>query len=335
MNRVVVVGAGLAGLACARRLLAAGLEVEVIEKSRGVSGRCSTRYSDAGRFDHGAQYFTVESAEFAAQVSQWQSSGHAAPWYGDEALFEDGFWTHRPDARKRWVGVPGMNSLGQALSEGLDISLRQRVTGLQREAGRWRVSARLDIAGQLGDPVQDRWADVVVLAIPSVQALDLLPAGSPASAAMQRASMLPCWAVMLAFEQPLDVPAPILRFRDQPVAWMARESSKPGRAPGERWTLHLSPTASQAWLEETPDSILARVKAWLEERFGVLPACHHAAAHRWRYALAGHTVDSGFVWDGAMRLGVCGDACAGPRIEAAWGSGHTLAAQVLTSLQMP
>ncbi len=335
MSKVVVVGAGLSGLACAKRLVQAGLHVEVVEKSRGVSGRCSTRYSEAGNFDHGAQYFTVESTDFAAQVGQWESTGHAARWRCDEALFEDGFWTHRPDTRDRWVGVPGMNALGQALAEGLDVTLKQRVTGISHENGRWRVSARVDTAGQLGDSVPDRWADALVLAIPSVQALDLLPPSSPATAAMQRASMLPCWAIMLAFEQPLDAPAPVLRFRDQPIAWMARESSKPGRAPGERWSLHVSAAASQQWLEESSDQVLARVRSWLEERFGTVPPIRHAAAHRWRYALAGHAVDSGFVWDGALRLGVCGDACAGPRIEAAWTSGHTLAGQVLTALQMP
>ncbi len=54
--RVAVVGAGLAGLAAARELDAAGHEVVIYEKSRGAGGRTSTRQSPHGRFDHGAPF---------------------------------------------------------------------------------------------------------------------------------------------------------------------------------------------------------------------------------------------------------------------------------------
>ncbi|MFN9939342.1 MAG: FAD-dependent oxidoreductase, partial [bacterium] len=40
---VVVVGAGVAGLACAGALRESGASVVVLEKSRGVGGRCATR----------------------------------------------------------------------------------------------------------------------------------------------------------------------------------------------------------------------------------------------------------------------------------------------------
>ena len=43
INQVAVIGAGIAGLACARELQSHGLSVDVFEKSRGPSGRMSTR----------------------------------------------------------------------------------------------------------------------------------------------------------------------------------------------------------------------------------------------------------------------------------------------------
>ena len=58
-ERVAIVGAGVAGLAAARRLAGHGIPVTVLEKSRGLGGRCATRRvrtgSDELRFDHGAQ----------------------------------------------------------------------------------------------------------------------------------------------------------------------------------------------------------------------------------------------------------------------------------------
>ena len=52
---VVVVGAGLAGLRCARRLVAAGLAVVLVERSDRVGGRVRTDEVDGHLVDHGFQ----------------------------------------------------------------------------------------------------------------------------------------------------------------------------------------------------------------------------------------------------------------------------------------
>ena len=52
---VVVVGAGLSGLACARRLSAAGLDVVVLEAASAVGGRVRTDVVDGYRLDRGFQ----------------------------------------------------------------------------------------------------------------------------------------------------------------------------------------------------------------------------------------------------------------------------------------
>ena len=52
---VIVVGAGLAGLACAQRLSRAGVEVVVLEASDGVGGRVRTDVVDGFRCDRGFQ----------------------------------------------------------------------------------------------------------------------------------------------------------------------------------------------------------------------------------------------------------------------------------------
>ncbi len=52
---VVVVGAGLAGLACALHLHEAGARVRVLESSDGVGGRVRTDLVDGFRLDRGFQ----------------------------------------------------------------------------------------------------------------------------------------------------------------------------------------------------------------------------------------------------------------------------------------
>ncbi|MFC4035194.1 NAD(P)/FAD-dependent oxidoreductase [Streptomyces polygonati] len=59
MADVVVVGAGLAGLACAGDLVAAGLDVRVLEASDAVGGRMRTDLRDGFRLDRGFQVFNT------------------------------------------------------------------------------------------------------------------------------------------------------------------------------------------------------------------------------------------------------------------------------------
>ncbi|MFD0684406.1 FAD-dependent oxidoreductase [Actinomadura fibrosa] len=64
-DTVIVVGAGLAGLACAARLHAAGVPVRVLEASDGVGGRVRTDVVDGFRLDRGFQVFNTAYPEAA------------------------------------------------------------------------------------------------------------------------------------------------------------------------------------------------------------------------------------------------------------------------------
>ena len=60
-----IIGAGMAGVVCARTLVQAGHQVTVFEKSSKAGGRTTTIDSPFGSFDAGAQYFTVRDPRFA------------------------------------------------------------------------------------------------------------------------------------------------------------------------------------------------------------------------------------------------------------------------------
>lgn len=98
--RIGIVGAGMAGLACAEELTSLGHEVRLFDKGREPGGRMSTRRipTSAGEanFDHGAQYFTVRDDAFQQKVAAWISEGAAAPW--------------PPAGSDAYVGVPAMNA---------------------------------------------------------------------------------------------------------------------------------------------------------------------------------------------------------------------------------
>ena len=79
-NKVAVIGAGIAGLSCSTTLKNAGFQVTIFEKSRGVSGRLSTRVTENWQCDHGAQYFTARDPLFYTEVERWKSANVAQIW---------------------------------------------------------------------------------------------------------------------------------------------------------------------------------------------------------------------------------------------------------------
>lgn len=102
---VVVVGAGLAGLSCARALHRLGADVVLLEASDAVGGRVRTSIVDGFRLDHGFQLYNP------AYPAGSRTFDHARldlqPFAPGVEVFRDGNWFRLADPRRRpgW-GVP-------------------------------------------------------------------------------------------------------------------------------------------------------------------------------------------------------------------------------------
>ena len=132
IERVAVIGAGLAGLSCARHLQQQGLEVRLFEKSRGAAGRMSTRRGEGWQCDHGAQYFTARDPDFRAEVARWQALGVAAVWQPRLEVFGAAD-LHTPDETlERFVGTPRMTAPARSLALTLDLRLQSTVQRVER-----------------------------------------------------------------------------------------------------------------------------------------------------------------------------------------------------------
>ena len=60
-SEVIIVGAGLAGLSCARRLTAAGIPFVILEAGRRIGGRIKTDRVEGFLLDHGFQGYQSRS----------------------------------------------------------------------------------------------------------------------------------------------------------------------------------------------------------------------------------------------------------------------------------
>lgn len=325
--RVAVVGAGIAGLACARELLARGAWVTVFEEGRTAGGRAGTQMADAGGFDHGAQYFTVSHHRFEPVAQRWVDRRIVRRWRSRIIAFSNNTRIDKVSTTERFVGVPGMSAISRCLMEGVEVRLNTRVHRMQRRGGIWLLhdehSRELSVSG----------FDVVCLAIPSPQAVQLLAGESDLSATLARVDWEPCWAAMLALSRESGLDFDGAFVNDDPIlSWMARDSGKPGRTAvsgiAERWVLHARPK----WSRQYSSMEAMEAAQWLTRAFsarvGRAIAPRHLAAHRWRYATPVNPLPSNFLWDDAQKLGIAGDWCNGPRLEGAYLSGLALAEAV-------
>lgn len=316
--RIAVIGAGLAGLLCARRLQDAGLHPVVFEKSRGLGGRLATRRAGDDRaFDHGAQYVTARNPGFRAVLESARQAGNADLWRprlapGMKGRGED--WM---------VGAPAMNALVRPLAEGLDIRQQSQVTALHRASAGWRLEGIEDESEEL--------YDAVVCAVPAPQAQTLAAGEATVANSLATVRIAPCWALMVTFSGAFDPGFDACRLEGEALAWIARNSSKPGRAAGhDTWVVHASPEWSSGNLELEREEAAARIVALLPAAFGCdLPPTDHAVAHRWRYALTTAPLGRPCLAsdDGSLLIG--GDWCLGARVECAYESGEAMAAAVL------
>ena len=326
VKNIAVIGAGMAGLACGDALQQAGYLVTIFEKSRGPSGRASTRTGEGWQCDHGAQYFTVSDERFAAQVRKWQQAGVVAEWQG--RIFEtDGVQLTAKQADKvRYVGVPKNTAPARFLAGALEVELQHTVERIHLASGQWHVQTKEH------GPYQDSF-DQLVLAIPSAQAEVLLAGVSDACQQLAASvRMHGCWALMGRYAQPLALPFDGLFVNAGPLSWVARDSSKPGRARmdaavPEVWLLHASPDWSEAHLEREDAAVAQEMIAAFVALGGQVPEAY--SIHRWRYADSAQPLQQGFAWDSQLQLGLCGDWLNGGKVEGAWLSGHRLSQRLI------
>jgi len=343
-KQIAIIGAGMAGVVCARTLAQAGHKITLFEKNPHLGGRMATRNSPFGAFDTGAQYFTVRDPRFERALQT--VPGVCKPWSANtvQVLDEQGRVAAAglPPGQTHWVPTPGMSALVSRWALPLmtehTIELETRVSHLDHDPlnlHQWQLRTQ----GPAGASHVFSGFDAVLLAIPAEPArllLETSPQGDPLARQLDQVDADPCWTLMLAFPQAMQPSLSSLgpqwnaaRSTHHRIAWLARESSKPGRGTIERWTVQ----ASAAWSREHLQDDAARVQAKLLKAFaevtGIRTEPSYCDTQRWLYAKTTQALGQSHLWDADTGIGVCGDWCLGHRVEEAFISGLELALAVV------
>jgi hypothetical protein len=341
---ILVVGAGVSGLACGKALAEAGRSLQVLERARGVGGRCTTRRIEGQPVDLGPVFLHGRSSAFlealeavpSESLHGWPSDLHGTGRPCQPEAFAPG--------ERRIAYCDGLSAFPNWLAVGQEIQTEAEAIGLETAGPRIQVLTK--DGGR-------REAGTVVLALAPEQVLQLfdgrsgggtLEAGAPKEVATLRALLgfsrsEPC--LTLAALYSLQAPAPpwqVCYPEDSRVVQLVSHDSSKRRAPSFRALLfqahprwsgeHLE---DPGWTERILEEAGRIVAPWAAE-----PLFQHA--HRWRFARTGRAGElSGPLLirlPGGSRLGVCGDRFAsGGGVEGAWLSGRALARRILEEEQ--
>ncbi len=319
-KKIAIIGAGLAGLVCANMLKEKNT-ITVFEKSRGVGGRMATRYKDSFEFDQGAQYFTAKTPEFQKFLETPIKENIIAEWnpkfveFDFDKIVSKAKWgEHYP----HFVAKPRMNSLAKFLSQNLVIKSQTKIKKLIRENEKWNLI----------DENENFYSgfDLLILAIPNSQALEIIPTNFSFLKEVQNIKMLGCFSLMLGFEKPLALQFEAALVKNSKISWIAVNSSKPER----KSSFSLLVNSSNTYAQENIEKDLGLIKEELIEELSEIIKinCNQSAysdIFRWRHANSSKINGDKFFFDQNLNIALCGDWCFQGRVEAAFLSGYSLA----------
>lgn len=332
MDPVIVIGAGIAGVSCARTLTHAGVPVLVLERDQRAGGRVATAEHAGRPVDIGASYFTVSDDRFDVLAQDWQRRGLARPWTDTFEVYADaGRALRRSSGPLRWAAPAGLQSLVQDLAVTADLRVEQS------EVGEVAV-------GRSGLAVDGRPATAVVLAMPDPQARAVLHPALAAERAGLHALFEPVLALSAGWPRhcwpQLDG---VFVHGDQRLSWIADDGRRRGdgapvlvahSTPG--WAAEqlgrLDPESDQPAETDWQAEVTTAMLQALSQVLGIDTAPSWTRLDQWPQAkpAAGRTACFQ-LWPSLV--GACGDSWSPrPRVEAAFLSGQRLGAALAARL---
>lgn len=326
-HRVAVIGAGLAGLSCARILRQAGCYVEVFEKDRIIGGRMATARLGKITFDHGAQYITARSPRFADYLTEMVNTSYAVRWK-PVTVSGEGMGQMLP----WYVGTPGMASLVRPLAESVRIHTLRTVHTIQRNASGKRDEKGWELWFEDGTSAGPFSA--VAITAPAAQSRLLLGPVKDMAVSLATVRMSPCWAVLVQLQEAIFPEQDVFSDMSEVIRWIARNNSKPGRSgQGEHIVIHASPQWSRQTIDASPEEVAIEIWEEVSHVLGLPPVRPaQMSAFLWRHGLVETSLGETFTFSSEHMVGCAGDWCLGRLAEHAFESGTGLGRAMVNAL---
>lgn len=308
-KKIAIIGAGITGLTLANKLQENGLEVQVFDKGRGVGGRISSRRTEWGYIDHGAQYLTVRDEQFLNFLNSHISPELIVPWKQNFAIFSN----HQLQPEKlnefRYVAVPSMSNLCKQLANNLSVKLNTRIANLVKVNNhQWNLI-------DTNNNVYNNY-DLVIITAPPQQTANLLGNHTNIAQEIAQIEMLSCFSLMLIPQQKINFSYQGIKCKHEVLGWIGANDSKPLRNDNGAVVIQSNFDWAAKHIDDNWNDIGNYLQTSAEEILKVsFNELKYKAVHRWLYANPKKTASYPYFWDKKNYLAACGDWCVAGRIE--------------------
>ena len=318
---ILIVGAGMSGVAAASSLVPTGFRTLVIDKSMKIGGRLASKKLGNAQFDYGAQFMTAREPQFLSLMEECEKIGLIKQWFTSGSEHQQN--------HPRWCGLTGMTAVAKYLAGSLHFQPGLRLTTIECVEDKWLAHL------SSGDEISAR---AVLLTPPVPQILSTfknsdMEISSDSAKRLASIKYEKCLAVLAHLDGPSAIDPPGgLKFSEGPVSWLADNKLK-GISKVPAVTIHgAADFSAQHFHSDRLESgrlLLEAAKPWLGSGVSKFQV------HGWRYAKPIHVESERcLVICRRPPLLAAGDAFGGPRVEGAAMSGWK-AAEILTQLLPP
>lgn len=310
-KEIVIIGSGVSGLLCGRRLTEAGHSVLLIDKGRNAGGRLSTRRTDGAVFHHGASslpdfYKHKDLPEFVIKILKRAEKEKVIQRKG--VIFEP---------------FSSVSHLVSFFAEGLNIKEGCEATSLDLKNKTIDVTYRNDNSTKLS-------YDLLIISIPPNQAKTLINNQLDRfDSCLSEVEMRSSAAALFSFD--LD-PALIKEtyFSNKNVHVYVENNRFKCVQRLLSFTVHTKEPFAKKVVNNDKNKIKDILFKEVSNAVPVsLPKPTYEAGHRWLYGFTERSLGKAYLFYKNESVGVCGDWCSGSTILDAASSGVKLAEQVL------
>lgn len=320
-TRIGIIGAGISGLTLGTQLKTRGFQVEIFDKGRAVGGRASSRRTEWGYLDHGAQFLTIRDSEFQDFLQTHLPHNWIVPWEVNFARLENNQISPENREELRYVPLHSMNTLCKHLAANLLVRTQIKIGRFYRK-NHWILQ---DENGQDYGPF-----DQIVVTAPPVQTAELIRDHSDLAQEISRIKMWPCWTLMLITTNAVQIPFGGIQCNHPVLGWIGLNHTKPARGGSASIIVQANWEWSAGSLEKERDVIGEILQQEAEQILGLnLGDFDYKAVHLWRYAAPVNAAPQPYFLDQSNHLAACGDWCVAGRIEGAFLSANALSKRIV------
>ena len=312
MKKIAIIGTGLSAIFSAIHLRKnTDLEINLFDKARGLGGRLATRRAEGGKFDHGAQYFSIERINNLPEI---------------QMLINEGVINNIED-KDIYFSPDGMTNIAKKLLTDFNIFKEHKLVSIDKENENYKLFF------ENGSTFN---SDYIIMSCPMPQSLEILNKSkidydNNLIKDLEDLSYFPCIVVMIKSENKLsNLEKHIGTDVDsKDISWIGDNYGKKVSSIENYYTIQCSPEFSYENFENEYDETNKKLKHEMEKIFG--SNYQILSNHKWRYSIPKNFYqgDNSLVINQKDFLGLCGDIFTNGRFDGAITSGLSIADKFL------